>query len=272
MEAVKLLLRAKANPLATARATPETEAIALDVAAQNGHLGVVRELLQEYGIQGCGGASGGVDALAVAAVDDHVAVMEMLTNAGVVDKGVALLTAAENCREAAVKFLLQHMKQTTRRARAAYLNALGSSGQTPLFGAIVAAKFSSSRVVRLLADAGADMASPVRLTDKAGMVFFNDTAMAFVHHFLTNKDIHGKPTITDDELHSLEASRRVLLRLEAVHAVSWLWTSCAPSVAYAAAEDTTGSQMTPMASMLPVLSRRTRRPRVLLAAMFRWAG
>eukprot|EP00752_Nemacystus_decipiens_P005121 g4646.t1 len=267
-EAVKALLQAKADPIAMARAGPGRRACPLDVAAQNGHLGVVRELIQEFGIKGCGGASGGVDALACAA-QEQVEVMEMLTNAGVVDTGVALLTAAENAGEAAVKFLLQQMRWTTRRERAAYLNTRGRTGYTPLFAAIVSTKPSSARVVRLLADAGADTASCVLLTDIRGMVFFHDTPLAFTNRFLARKNPGGEPTGTEDELRSLEASRRVLLRLEAVHATSWLWKSCSPSAAHAAGEGTTGSPVAQVASMLSILRQRTRRSRLLLAAMLR---
>lgn len=70
--------------------------------------------MQPRGIEGCGGASGGVDALNPAAQDQHLEVMATLTNAGVVDTGVALLAAAENGREGAVKFLLQQMEWKAR--------------------------------------------------------------------------------------------------------------------------------------------------------------
>lgn len=276
VDAVKLLLRAKANPLLVARPSLDSTAVPLDVAAQNGHLGVVRELIRERGIKGCGGASGGVDALAVAVHEKQVEIMEILTNAGVVDTGLALLAAAEIGFESAVKFLLRQMKWTTRGERAAYLNTLGRTGQTPLFAAILKTSFSSARIVRLLVDAGADAKSPVLLGPKEGEVFFYDTALALVTRFLPNKGNEGDQTSTEEERNSLEASRRLLLRLEAVHATSWLWTrgtrGAASSALAAAGGGATRSQMIPVISMLSILRQRARRPRVLLAAVFRWAG
>lgn len=66
--AIKVLLRAKANPLLGC----DDDTTPLDVAAQNGHLEVVDTLIQECGIEGCGGASGGVAALKWAADKQHL--------------------------------------------------------------------------------------------------------------------------------------------------------------------------------------------------------
>lgn len=135
-----------------------------------------------------------------------------------------------------------------------------------MISAVYIAKFASSRIVRLLVDAGAGTTSPAPLINGAGRVFFNDTALALA------TDIHTKSIepITEDELHSLKATRRLLLRLAAVHAASWLWISGAPSFGRPAAEGQTWAQTTPVTLMLPILRQRTRRPRVLLAAMLRW--
>ena len=77
----------------------------LDVAAQNEHLEVVRELIQVCGIEGFGGSSGGVHVLQAAVANQHVDIMELLTRNGVVDTGTALITAID-LRELPVKFLL----------------------------------------------------------------------------------------------------------------------------------------------------------------------
>lgn len=84
VDAIKVLLRAKANPLLAATFPSGETLLPLEVAAKDGHSEVVHELLQDLGIEGCGGASGGVDALTRAAGHQHVEIMGMLTSAGVV--------------------------------------------------------------------------------------------------------------------------------------------------------------------------------------------
>lgn len=85
--------------------------VPLDAAARRGHLEVVRELIRGHGIEGCGGASGGVFALGTAAEAQRVEVMELLTSAGVVDTGRVLQDAATLGRESSVKVLLQQWKR-----------------------------------------------------------------------------------------------------------------------------------------------------------------
>lgn len=90
VDATKVLLRARANQLLT-NTNPLSggACVSLDVAVENGHSEVMDELIQEFGIEGCGGVSGGVDALRWAAVKQHAEIMHMLTNPGVVDTGIA---------------------------------------------------------------------------------------------------------------------------------------------------------------------------------------
>lgn len=85
--------------------------VPLEAAAQHGHAAVVVELIQQLGIKGCGGASGGVEALGQAAQNDRVDVLAILTEAGVVDTGRALTGAAIYSREVSVKFLLHHKQE-----------------------------------------------------------------------------------------------------------------------------------------------------------------
>ncbi|CBJ48713.1 EsV-1-199 [Ectocarpus siliculosus] len=81
---------------AVRRHEPVRVPVPLDMAAQYGHAGVVRELLREHGIRGCAGVTGGVRALRGAAKEQHVGVMAMLAEAGVADAGgQALVVAAE---------------------------------------------------------------------------------------------------------------------------------------------------------------------------------
>lgn len=110
VDAIKgALLRANADPLLAYLSPPGVPLLPLDVVtAKNGHVEVARELIQEHGIEGCGGATGGLNALCQAATEQHVEVM-----AGVVDTGAALIAAAHHGRKASVKFLLQQLGWST---------------------------------------------------------------------------------------------------------------------------------------------------------------
>ena len=267
MDVIKMLLRGKANPLLTWMDSRAGKSFApLTIAAQNGHSGVVRELVQQFGIEGCGGASRGVDALAVAAMNQHMDTMAVLTDAGVVDSGLALINAIGHGSELPVKFLLQQRKGD----EANYLNYPLRYGNTPLvhtfgFGGVSS---PSPRIMRLLVNAEADTSSAVRRMYIGGEVEFNGTLLTLAHHMLREKKVDGKAA-TEDQLNRLEGIRRLLLQVEAVHAVSWIW----PIVD----TDTEGTSRkvtasTPLRRMLPIFRRRAERPRVLLAALFRWVG
>ncbi len=268
VHAVKALLRAKVNPLLTMEC-PETGrvSVALDVATHRGHLEVVRELVQQVGIEGCGGASEGIDALCLASRDQHLEIMALLTDAGVVDDGVALTTAAANGVELSMKFLLQQRKGD----EADYVNGRDALGETPLLHAMGVFGISppSPRIVRLLVDAGADTRSAVPVTYDEDEVAFNETPLATASRMLREKEIDGEDA-TEEQLHGLEGIRRLLLRVEAVHAVSFLWPFDIPSaLATAEGPGRKVAASTPLKMMLPILRRRARRPRVLLAALWR---
>lgn len=55
-----VIIRAKANPLLTHSNSPGVTFVPLDTTVEHGHVEEVRELLQEHGVEGCGGTSGGV--------------------------------------------------------------------------------------------------------------------------------------------------------------------------------------------------------------------
>ena len=170
-----------------------------------------------------------------------------------------------------MKFLLQQQEWKASGERAGYLDTRSPLGRTPLLWSIEAC---SPRITRMLVDAGADTMTAVRLTtaDGSGRVVFNGTPLAFAGWFLSVKRVRREDA-TESQLHSWEAIRRLLMRVEAVHAVCWLWTSDAPPVAHAAEEGSGRAVIatsTPLVSMLPILRRRAGRPRVLLAALFRW--
>lgn len=131
------LLRARANPLLSAKSSAGLTFSPLNVAAEHGHSEVVRELIQQCGIKGCIDASGGVDALCGAAKNQRVEAMGLLTDAGVVDTGEALVHAARWGGEAAVKFLLQQRQLVdSPTGLVVYVNFRDSGGCTALFTSI----------------------------------------------------------------------------------------------------------------------------------------
>lgn len=259
LAATRVLIRARADPLLTYTGSSGVPILPLDAAACGGHSEVARELIREYGIGGCGGESGGVHALQVAAESQQVEVMGMLATCGVVDTGVALIAAAALGNELPVKILLQRQEW-----KAGYPDSTNASGATPLAGAIQSRRPCSSRISRLLVDEGADTTTALHLTDDDGRVVFNDTPLAFVDYCSSDTDD------TESQRHSLEATRRLLSRVEAVHAVSWLWARDTPSSTRAATEGTSSATPTTPSTLLPVLKRTTGRPRVLLSALSRW--
>lgn len=198
-DAVRVLLRAKANALLP-RMIKRREILPLDVAAYHGHVEVVRELLQQRGIEGCGGAGAGVQALIATMDSGHF----------------------------------------------------------------------SPRVVRLLVDAGVDTKAAVRIIDiRLGEEFYS-TMLNLTNRSLREKRVNGKDT-TEAQLSGLEGTRRLLLRVGAVHAVSWLWCD-ERALITGAAHDVRKSKITtstPLSMMLPMLRRRATRPDVLLGSLFR---
>ena len=216
--------------------------------------------MQQFGIEGCGGVSGGVEALRQAAGNHHVDIMTTLAEAGVVDNGTVLVETVARGFEAAVKLLLQQ-KEEASNGQAAYLNFRGKSGFTPLLAATGYGGVSlpSPRIARFLVEAGADTslrATPLELTTR----------------MLREKKIATEDA-TEEQLHRVEGVRRLLLQEEAVHAVSFLWPVGMPfttAVRTTEAVSRTEKLSTPLARMLPLLRQRARRPRVLSAALCRW--
>ena len=273
-DATRELLRGKADAMMTTPPADGLKFVALELASTSGHSAVVRELIQHVGIKGCGGASRGVLALRGATQVRRLDIMAMLTEAGVVDTGEALTMAACYAHEACAKFLLQQHRARNPAGARAYLETRDEAGRTPLFCCI--AFCPSTRMVRLLIDAGADTYSAVRIADPVGGMGFNNTPLGWTKlHLEVIKTVNGKPA-TDKQLDTLRAIRRLLLRVAAVHAVSWLWPGGVPFVLRAAAQGsgginstTTPPVATPLTAMLPVLRERASRRGVLLAAQSR---
>ncbi|CAM9333593.1 unnamed protein product, partial [Hapterophycus canaliculatus] len=279
VDAVRQLLRANANASLTARYDAQghypEEYLPLDIAVQCGHSAVVRELIEQCGIEGCGGASGGRDALRVAARKQYVDIMATLTAAGVVDAGRALCMAASCRQEASVKFLLQQRRGSKLSDGVAYVNASDTDGRTSLLSGISFCR--STRIARMLVDAGADTTSAVRVRNGIGVVVLDHTPMAFTVRSLQEKKVAGSRA-TKEQLQMLEAIRRLLLQVEAVYAVSWSWgRGDVPSPANRAASkrvaerrsDPEEASAQQLAMMIPIMRRRARRRGVLLPALSR---
>ena len=264
---VRELLRAKAKPLLAAVNPCSTEIfLPSEMAALRGHVEVVRELVQQLGIKGCCGPSGGARALHLAAEKHHFDVVAVLTDAGVVDTGKALMSSTTYGREAALKLLLQHQDRNGVDT-AAYVNAPDELCQTALLCAVGFGR-CSPRVVRLLVDAGADTASVLRTTHTpGGHAVPHATPLDLTTHMLQAKKMADGKEATEEQLHGLEGIRRLLLRAEVVHAISWLWPNDTPMISRAAEGTRTGKNTsTPLRMMLPALRRRARRRVVLLGA------
>lgn len=194
--------------------------------------------------------------------------MAELRGAGVFDTGQVLLSAARDHREAVVKFLLQQ-KDMPGGGGVAYLSSLESiMGGTPLLCAIDG---TSPRIVRMLVDAGADTDSSVELTNPEGRLAFSITPQTYVSVMLRDKTV-GADAATEAQLERLQAIRRLLLRVEAVRAGSWLWASDVASTTHAAVEGAgrIATTSTALTSMLPTLRRRAQRPMLLSALLSRW--
>lgn len=155
LEAVNIRLWAKANPL-----PPVGISLPFDVAAQEGHLGVMHELVQRFGLDGCA-REGSIEALEVAAFKNHEDVVAFLCDSGVVDtEGTALCAAVEGRAEACVKPLLVRRGGHVDIDVRAYIN-ISQGRDSPLLCTIDLGRFHAPRFARLLLDNGADTTSKV---------------------------------------------------------------------------------------------------------------
>lgn len=274
---IGVLLRAKANPLLCSHTPMGVSYVPLEMAALHGNPDVAREMIRQVGIRGCGGPSGGVEALRQAADEEHLEFMAVLLDAGgVVDTGPALILAAENGRAVAVKFLLRR-----RQADAdAYVNGTRDPyGRTPVMCAVDvgAGRLCSPKIVRLLVDAGANTTRAVgvtRMTPRWEKT--SETPLAFTTRLLREGRVDGEAA-TKEQLQRLKETRCLLSRAEAVHAVSWLWSSSEPPRIAQATEDTktetaSTAVATPLQAMSPILRRKPGTRGALLKTLLRWVG
>lgn len=263
VEATKELLRANANPLlgtVSGDGKIEVRRLPVDVAAQRGHKEVVHELLQ-LGVDACGASRG--DALTLASKRQHVGTMAELRDAGVVDDGSALLTAASYRCEESVRFLInQHW--ATGAHRHAYVNSRDENGRTPL---LVAVGGEAPRIARMLLDAGA-------IPDRTGGGLYANVTPLFLTRRVLEMDSFKGDRAAKDKRHRLEGLRRLLSRVDAISAVSWLWPTDSRRIA-GAAQAGRATNSTRRTIMLPTLRESTRGiscpRRMVTARLLRWA-
>lgn len=272
IEATKILLGAKADPMLV-----DTEdGYPLVMAASYGHVEVVLELIRQGGIRGCCSKNGGLVALVAATEQRHVDIMAILTDAGVTDTtGHALHAAITSGVEEPVKFLLrQWQKGNTTGSKHPGVDAPGMYGETPLLRSIEACRPCSPRTVRFLVDAGADTTTSTLSMDTSGGNVFLDTPWGRTKRSLAEKKV-GTEAATKEQLQSLEAIRRLLLQVEAVHAESWLWPTkrmpfmVTKNAGVNAKTKKTTTTTTPMPPRMISFVVRRRRA-ASLAAPFRW--
>ncbi|CAM9526974.1 unnamed protein product [Scytosiphon promiscuus] len=231
--AVRELLRWGADPLITRTNESGHTFVPLDMAAQNGHLPIVRELLGELGLEGCGGERRGSDALRQAAKNQHLEILALLAGAGVVDTaGDALIMAVACGRDRSVDFLLRQHRELRRRPLSAWCTssegrlpvvysplyvdrAHDLSGSSAVLHALGASGHCSPRILRMLIDAGADATSLQGSCCK-------EMPLPMVERSLCTRTVAGSPA-TSKQLRALEAARRLLICVAAAQAVSWEW-------------------------------------------------
>lgn len=220
------------------------------------------------GMTGCAGASGGITAFELAAQEQRLDTLGVLTNAGVVDPGSALADASGWIRPrtvAAVRYLLQQKQGHTIGYRA-YVNACSRAGVPTLFCGIMA---YSPRVVQLLVEEGATTATAT----SGGGVVLNDTPLSFTtrmhaagegYRWNSHRRRPSAPPGSHPPLTFAGGSSSCTLLVVAERS---------PSIV----RGEEGSQepnraSIPLALMLPTLRRRNRRRGMLLAAMLRWVA
>lgn len=79
---IRELVRAMADPQIPCTGEDGVDSVALDIATQYGRVDVVRELVEQFGVRGCGGSSRGNDALRWAAQTGHADVSGRVDGGG----------------------------------------------------------------------------------------------------------------------------------------------------------------------------------------------
>ena len=116
------------------------------------------------------------------------------------------------------------------------------------------------------------LTSVVRIADLEGRLHANDTPLGLISRCLHEKHI-AWIAATEEQLFRLEATRRMLMRVEAVHVISWMWSADAPRIIHAAddARKVQATKVTALGIMLPIMRRRARRRGMVWAILCSWA-
>lgn len=260
--AVKVLLRFNAD----AQIETEGGCTPLEVATEKGYIELVHELVTTTKLDGCGGSTRGAFALHLAAQAGHVPIMQIMYSAGARDtEGDALCAAVSYGGQQAMQFLLERPEvfKTGCTCGASYVNhACKKNGMPPLVCCLTesALKRGSRRTMHRLIEAGADTAATYSGHDgdtSVGYTLLEMVNAKISAHYLT----HG---IGDDSntVRGLHGLRRLLMTEEAIHALSWGWTS-APNQALPARKKAT--------TLLPLMMRERQetKSRVVLRALHR---
>ena len=95
--------------------------------------------------------------------------------------------------------------------------------------------------------------------------------LAFANEHLHQKKMSIGEDATKGQLNMWLAICRVLMRVEAVRAVSWLLASHAPYVTYAMGDTRAAIASALLTLMLPLVRQRAGAHRAILRSLFRWA-
>lgn len=215
LTAVKILLHKKANPLLRVGTTHPIE-----IAAQQGHLEVVRELVQRLGVNGCSD-EGGVGALETAAYKNQLNIVTFLLGSGIVDfDGTALCAAIEGRNEACIKLMVSRMGGNANIVERAYTNIDTACGN-PLLCAFDTGRGYAPRIVKFLLEHGADTKMKVRF-EIQGLGKIVKEPLVAAKLILQHEQTHFE--VADGEaVDGLKGVVRLLQQEAAVHANSWAW-------------------------------------------------
>ena len=263
LTAVRVLLAANADPnIKTNKGSSP-----LEIATEMGHEEVVRELIPTTKVYERGGFESGSRALHIAAQTGRVSIMEILYQAGLKDEDSAALCAAVSFggREA-IQFLLQrpNIFSTACTSGSSYVNHQNkSTGLSPLLCCLRGSspKTCTSRVLHMLIDAGVDAATIFE-------GFCENKSVGYTSLDVVNTRISShleKHGLGDDcdIVRSLRGLRRLLMTVDAIHAVSWGWNAATTPV--------TGPHNKKPGTQLPIMRRmrKATKTRVVLRALFR---
>ncbi|CAM9287678.1 unnamed protein product [Ectocarpus sp. 12 AP-2014] len=233
VDAIRQLRRAKAKPCLAARIPDSNNNAAnvpLAVAVLLRYSEVVQEFINEVGIEGCGGARGVEQARAVATREQHMDVMRALTNAGVVDTGEAILSAAGCGRKRAAMHLLHHHEGRNTAGTREYANTVGPNSTTPLFLAVGCSRRSPGMMRACGCLCRPNITRSNGKPSWGGWGFPQHAAGSSEIPVARKKNADGTE-VTDEQKRILEGTRPFFTCVEAVHAMSWLWANDAPSTA-----------------------------------------